>query len=62
MSSRPSERVATMREETPAVRTFVAGATATQPQRFVIAEAEDIDAAQASGKWIAGVPPVEVQR
>lgn len=32
---------------------FIAPASAHQPQRFVIGEGEDIDAARASGEWIA---------
>lgn len=41
---------------------FVAAGTATQPQRFVIAEGETADDAQASGAWVSAANPSEVRR
>jgi hypothetical protein len=41
---------------------FVAPGTASQPQRFVIGAGDDVDAAQASGAWLATDTPAEVRR
>jgi hypothetical protein len=41
--------------------TVVAG-TATQPQRFVVYEGDDVDAAQASGQWVSAEQVAEVRR
>jgi hypothetical protein len=41
---------------------FIAGGTATQPQRVVIGEGETIDEAQAAGTWLSSDNVVEVER
>jgi hypothetical protein len=43
-------------------RAFVAAGTYQQPQRFVVAEADTVDEAQASGAWLATDTPAEVRR
>jgi len=41
---------------------FIAAGTAQQAQRFVLAEAETLNRAQATGAWLATDAPVEAQR
>jgi hypothetical protein len=48
--------------ESEQMQAFVASGTAAQPQRFVIAEADSLDAAQADGRWISSANPVEIKR
>ncbi len=51
-----------MSESEPKMQAFVASGTAAQPQRFVVADADSLDAAQADGCWISSANPVEVKR
>jgi len=51
-----------MSESESKMQAFVASGTATQPQRFVVAGADSLDAAQASGRWISSADPVEVRQ
>jgi hypothetical protein len=46
----------------PEARGFVRPATRRQPQRFLVAEADTVDEAQASGAWLATDTPAEVRR
>lgn len=46
----------------PEAQVFVAAATASQPQRFVIGAGDTLDAVQGSGRWLATDAPVEVRR
>ena len=41
---------------------FIRAGSATQPQRFVVGDGKDLDAAQASGAWLATDAPAEVER
>jgi len=44
------------------MQAFAISGTATQSQRFVVADADSLDAAQASGRWISSADPVEVRQ
>jgi hypothetical protein len=48
--------------ETEQMQAFAVSGTATQPQRFLVADADSLDDAQASGRWISSADPVEVRQ
>lgn len=49
-------------DDTPDLHAEAVAGTARQPQRLVISAADDVDAAQASGEWIAAANPEENRR
>lgn len=57
-----SEGVDAPPDDTPDLNAEIVAGTARQPQRLVITPATDVDAAQASGEWLAAANPAENRR
>jgi len=62
MTAAENYRRTTMSESKPKTQSFIASATAAQPQRFVISEADSLNDAQADGRWISSANPVDIKR
>lgn len=57
-----SDNIEAPPDDAPDLHAEVVSGTARQPRRLVISAADDVDAAQGSGEWIAAAHPAENRR